>query len=358
MRRLFFTLLLLFLAAACAGRGPAPEEKAAEVGPGAVGVGRVITLAGNGVAAKTEGSLLEASFDEPVEVAVDEEGNVYIVEYHGARVSKISTDGMVTTVVGDNPTGDVDGPKEKARLGTPRGIVIAGDGNIYISDWENRSIRRITPDGTVTTIAKPGFVETLALTPEGDIIASTGTAREQIIRITLDGDVSLVAGRPKQGGHRDGPAETALFTLVSGIAVDQNGQIYVTEAVSLRTRGGNQLIRVISPDGEVSTLSGQRFVTAYVDGPVEEARFHHPVDIEVDAAGNLYVADSLNHCIRRISPDGMVSTVAGKCGYAGYADGVGMEAQFNFPQGIALDAEGNIYVADTRNHRIRKIVFE
>ena len=216
----------------------------------------------------------------------------------------------------------------------------------------------MTLDGTVTTIARPGFVETLALTPEGDILASTGTAREQIIRITLDGEISLVAGTPKQGGHRDGPADSALFTLVSGLAMDQAGRIYATEAVSLRTRGGNQLIRLVSPDGEVSTLAGQRFVTGYMDGPVEEARFHHPVDIEVDAAGNLYIADSLNHCIRLITPDGMVSTIAGKCGYSGYADGVGAEALFNLPQGIALDAEGNIYVADTRNHRIRKIVFE
>lgn len=357
MRRLSYALLVLFLVVACAGRGPAPEEEAV-AGERVVGEAQVVTLAGNGVAAKTEGPLLEASFDEPVELVVDEEGDVYVVEYHGARLSKISTDGMVTTVTGVNPTGDVDGPREEARLGTPRGIVLAADGNFYISDWDNRTIRRVTPDGTVSTLVRLGFAETLTLTPEGDILASTGTAREQIVRITLDGEVSLVAGTPKQGGYRDGPADTALFTLVSGLAMDQEGRIYATEAVSLRTRGGNQLIRVVSPDGEVSTLAGQRFVTGYADGPVEEAKFHHPVDIEVDPAGNLYIADSLNHCIRRISPDGIVSTVAGKCGYSGYADGVGTEALFNLPQGIALDAEGNIYIADTRNHRIRKIIFE
>ena len=126
----------------------------------------------------------------------------------------------------------------------------------------------------------------------------------------------------------------------------------------MRTRGGNQLIRVVSPDGEVSTLTGGRFITAYKDGPLAEARFHHPVDIAVNPAGDLFVADSLNHCIRRISSDGMVSTVAGRCGYSGYVDGVAEEAEFNLPQGLTLDSEGNIYVADTRNYRIRKIVFE
>lgn len=360
MRRGIFTLLLVLLIAACRGGGkPAPGEgPAGEAGPaGPLGPAQVITLAGNGEAATTEGPALEASLNEPVEVVVDEEGNVYVAEYRGARVSKITPEGMVVTVVGGR-TGNVDGPREQARLGTPRGIVLAGDGNLYVSDWDNKSLRRVALDGTVTTIAKGNFMETLALTPDGDILASIGADREQIVRFTLDGEMSPVAGSPRQGGYKDGPAEEAQFTLVSGLAMDRQGQVYATEAVSLRMRGGNQLIRVVSPDGEVSTLTGQRFVTAYADGPLEKARFHHPVDIEVDAAGNLFVADSLNHCIRRISPDGMVSTVAGRCGYAGYADGPADEARFNLPQGLALDAEGNIYVADARNHRIRKIVFQ
>lgn len=359
MRRGIFTLLLVFLVAACGGGGePAPDEGAIEAEPaGPLGPAQVITLAGSGDVGTTEGPALEANFNEPVELVLDEEGNVYVAEYRGARVSKISPDGLVVTVVGGR-TGNVDGPKEQARLGTPRGIVLAGDGNLYVSDWDNRSLRRVALDGTVTTIFKGSFLETLALTPDGDILASMGPDREQIARFTVDGEMSPVAGSPRQGGYKDGPAEEAQFTLISGLAMDRQGQIYATEAVSLRSRGGNQLIRVIGPDGEVSTLTGRRFVTAYVDGPLEDARFHHPVDIEVDAAGNLFVADSLNHCIRRISPDGMVSTVAGRCGYAGYADGPGDEAEFNLPQGLALDDEGNIYVADTRNQRIRKIIFE
>ena len=261
---------------------------------------------------------------------VDEQGNIYVAEFRGARVSVVTADGMVATVAGQ-ATGNVDGPKEEARLGAARGIVLAGDGNLYVSDWESRSLRRVTLDGTVTTIFTGSFMETLALTPEGDILASTGQAREQISQFTLDGKRSLLAGIPKYGGHVDGPVEQAQFTLVSGLAADADGRIYLTEAISLRSRGGNQLIRIISPEGEVSTLSGQKFVTSYVDGPVEDARFHHPVDIEVDQAGTLYVADSLNHCIRMISPDGMVSTLAGRCGHAGYADGAGAEAEFNLP---------------------------
>jgi len=368
-RRMVVLVLLCLVVVGCGGGAPAPsgqqdptaepmsEEPSEDMPAAPTGSGRVLTLAGNGEAATTEGPALEASLNEPSDLIVDDQGNVYVAEYRGARVSKISPDGNVTAIVG-NPTGNVDGDKSVARLGTPRGIVLAGDGNLYVSDWDNRAIRRVTLDGTVTTIFKGSFVETLALTPDGDMLASIGPDREQIVRVTLDGQVMPVAGMAQNGGYRDGPAAEAQFTYVSGLAMGQDGWIYATEAASMRTRAGNQLIRTISPDGEVSTLSGGRFITAYVDGPVADARFHHPVDIAVHPAGDLFVADSLNHCIRHISPDGIVSTVAGRCGYAGYADGVGDQAQFNLPQGLALDSDGNVYVADARNHRIRKIVFD
>jgi sugar lactone lactonase YvrE len=370
MRRCVALLALLCLIlAACGGGAPAPagqeapaagpvsQESSEAISGAPTGPARVITLAGNGEAATTEGAALEVSFNEPSDLVVDDQGNVYVAEYRGARISKISPDGTVTAIVG-NPTGNVDGDRSVARLGTPRGIVLAGDGNLYVSDWDNRAIRRVTLDGAVTTIFTGSFVETLGLTLEGDILASIGPDREQIVRVTLEGDVVPIAGMPLNGGYRDGPADQAQFSYVSGLAMGQDGWIYATEAVSMRSRGGSQLIRSISPHGEVSTLTGGRFVTAYVDGPVAGARFHHPVDIAIRPAGDLFVADSLNHCIRHISPDGIVSTVAGRCGYPGYADGAADEAQFNLPQGLTLDAAGNIYVADARNHRIRKIVFE
>lgn len=364
---LWVVLCLVLVASGALGCAPgmekepavssASDEPSGGIPAAPTGPAHVITLAGNGEAAVTQGPALQASFKEPSDLVVDADGNVYVAEYRGARVSRISPDGMVTSIVG-NPSGNVDGDKIVARLGAPRGIVLASDGNLYVSDWENRSVRRVSMDGAVTTIFTGSFVETLGLTREGDILASIGAEREQIVRMTIEGEVIRIAGMPLYPGYQDGPADQARFSYVSGLAMNWDGWIYATEAVSLRTRGGSQLIRTVSPDGEVSTLSGGRFITAYVDGPVADARFHHPVDIAVHPAGDLFVADSLNHCIRRITPDGVVSTVAGRCGYAGYTDGPAEEAEFNLPQGVALDEAGNIYVADARNNRIRKIVFE
>jgi sugar lactone lactonase YvrE len=148
-------------------------------------------------------------------------------------------------------------------------------------------------------------------------------------------------------GYADGPAAEAQFNGPRGVAVDAKGNVYVADT-------GNHRIRMISPAGQVTTLAGGS-EPGYKDGKGSEARFNYPADIAADAAGNLYVADTANHCIRKITPEGVVTTLAGN-GKPGDTDGPLAEAQFRAPEGVAVDSQGNVYVADTGNQRIRKIV--
>jgi serine/threonine-protein kinase len=180
-------------------------------------------------------------------------------------------------------------------------------------------------------------------------VADTNNHRIRLIR--PDGTVGTLAGQLKPGmvsGYADGPAAEAKFNSPRSVAVDGAGNVYVVDT-------GNQRIRAISPAGQqVTTLAGGP-QPGYKDGQGAEARFSYPSDLAVDAAGNLYVADTANHCIRKITPDGTVTTLAGT-GAAGYADGPLAEAQFRAPEGIAVDGAGNVYVADTGNQRIREII--
>jgi sugar lactone lactonase YvrE len=161
--------------------------------------------------------------------------------------------------------------------------------------------------------------------------------------------VTTLAGPLEAGyaaGYADGPAAEARFQGPRSVAVDGAGNLYVADT-------GNHCIRVISPAGQVTTLAGAP-EPGYVDGQGAQARFSFPAGVAVDAEGNLYVADTANHRIRMITPDGAVTTLAGS-GEPGYADGPAGEAQFRAPEGVAVDADGNLIVADTGNHRIRKI---
>ena len=159
---------------------------------------------------------------------------------------------------------------------------------------------------------------------------------------------TTLAGGPGNAGHGDGNGSGAAFYSPRGIAVDNSGNTYVADT-------GNGTIRKISPGGEVTTLAGSPFHYGSANGPGSTARFDNPNGIAVDAAGNLYVADTGNAVIRKIDPSGTVTTWAGTSGVPGFADGEGTAAQFYSPEGVALDGSGNLYVADAGNHAIRKI---
>jgi len=183
------------------------------------------------------------------------------------------------------------------------GACFDADGNMYVSDTGNNRIRKISTDGIVTTLA--------------------GSAE----------------------GFADGVGSAAMFNLPIGICIDAIGNLYVADQ-------NNHRIRKITPDGTVTTIAGSS-TAGYADGIGNLAKFYFPVGICIDSAGNLYIADSLNHKIRKITPAGVVSTIAGST--AGFADGIGTTAKFNFPSSICVDSSNNLLIADQNNHRIRKI---
>jgi sugar lactone lactonase YvrE len=169
-----------------------------------------------------------------------------------------------------------------------------------------------------------------------------------IRKITPSGTVSTFAGTPGVGGSTDGVGSTARFYLPYGIAVDSSGNIYVADT-------GNQLIRKITPNGNVTTFAGSAGISAAIDGVGSSARFKFVQAITIDSIGNLFVADSGNHLIRRITPNGNVTTIAGTAESPGSSDGIGSAARFNIQIGIAFDSIGSFYIADNSNHIIRKL---
>jgi len=347
----------------------------------------VATLAGRGKIGPlgggyADGPALNAQFHDPMGLAVDAEGNLYVSDWVNHRIRMITPGGMVTTVAGSGipgPYSDIlDGPVNTARLFGPEGLTVDNQGNIYVADTLNNRIRLISPAGMVTTVAGsgPGTVygfdgalvdgpgDTAHFNDPSDVAVDangvlyvTDRLNHVIRKITPDGQVSTFAGSG-QAGTTDGVARAASFELPNRIAIDEEGTLYVTEGRFLdfgeQTYGFR--VRKITPNAEVTTLAGTG-EPGYRDGPALTAEFDVPIGIDVDAEGNVYVVESGAHRIRRISPDGSVSTVAGN-GTAGYADGPVSEAEFWYPTDIAVGPSGKLYVADWKNHRIRVITAE
>ncbi|NVJ48694.1 MAG: T9SS type A sorting domain-containing protein, partial [Cytophagia bacterium] len=320
---------------------------------------KVTTLAGSGLAGKVDGNALSASFYHPSGLAIDALGNMYVSEIGNHLIRKITPNGNVTTIAGTGEPGSADGNGTSASFYHPTGLAIDALGNIFVADASNNKIRKISPNGDVTTIAgsdSPGSADGNGLlasfiNPVGIALDASGNLYvtelyNKIRKITPNGDVTTIAGSGGIRGSADGDAASASFNSPFGVAVDAIGNVYVADY-------GNHKIRKVTPNGEVTTLAGSGEI-GRVDGNGSSARFKHPTGITVDASGNILVTDGLNHSIRKITPNGDVTTIAGS-GLAGSADGDAASATFYEPDGIAIDDKGAIYVADAQNHKIRKI---
>jgi len=263
----------------------------------------VATFAGSGVGGATDGAGKSASFRFPQGLATDKDGNVYVADGENHEIRKITPAGVVTTIAGTGTPGALNGPALSASFYFPSAVAIDAAGNLYVADRYNYEIRKISTNGVVTTLA-----------------GST------------------------TNGVNNGKGAAASFNDPVGLAIDKAGNLYVTD---------NNQIRKVSPDGTVTTFAGSG-VQGYKDGKGTDAQFAHPYGITIDAADNLIVADHINSRIRKIAPDGTVTTIAGNSA-TGNLDGVGTAATFNYPVGVTADIWGNIYVGDTNNYLIRKI---
>jgi sugar lactone lactonase YvrE len=327
--------------------------------------GLALTLAGAPEEpGRADGQGAAARFWGPSGVAVDRSGTVYVTDTNNNLVRIVSQDGVVSTLAGTGEAGSADGPGKAASFFHPSGIAIDDSGIAYVADSGNNAIRAISPSGAVTTIAGPGrrraagggrkyarasFSDPngLAVDPSGNIyVADAGNG--VIRKLAPSGTATILAGRLGQAGSADGKGAAATFFSPFGVALDQAGNAYVAD-------GGNHTIRKIGRLGETTTLAGAAEASGSANGAGSAARFLGPAGVALDAEGNAYVADAGNHLIRKISPGGEASTLAGSEGESGSADGQGANARFSSPDGVAVDSLGNVYVADADNNAIRKI---
>ena len=324
----------------------------------------VTTLAGAAARpGSTNGVGNQALFYLPYGIAADSAGNVYVADTGNQLIRKIAPDSSVTTLAGRaNQSGTNNGVGGEARFNSPQGLALDSATNVYVADTGNNLLRKITPDGTVSTLAGSAFQpgrtdgtgeEARFFTPTGlalDSVSNLYVAdRNNVLirKVTPDGTVSTLAGTTFAGTN-NGTGTNASFRYPRSLAVDNAGNVYVAD-----TDGA--AIRRITPAGVVTTLAGSPGVTGTADGTGSTARFAGPSGISYDRLNNVfYVADTANNTIRRMTTNGTVTTVAGTAGNSGIRDGIGTGAQFWFPNGVTVDGAGNVYVADTANHTIRK----
>lgn len=359
VRRLGAILAIALLLSAC--WGGQVKKPAAGTGPGTgIGVaGMVETIAGTGAAGALNGAHGVARFSSPQGVAVDRSGTIYVADSNNNLIRKITTSGAVTTLAGSGMSGAADGVATAASFSNPLALAVDAQGVVYVCDAGNHAIRRIDAAGVVTTLAggTAGFADAQGAAarfnvPHGVAVSSRGDvyvadfANHRIRKITPAGVVTTFAGNDRPGAA-NGASAAASFNDPAGIAIDANDDLYVGDQ-------GNHLIRKISAAGNVTTLAGSG-VAGTANGIGGAAAFNMPGALAVDRQGTVYVTASTANQVRQITAASVVSTLAGS-GLPGSQDGSLQDASFNFPSGVAVDAAGNVVIADSANHLIRRIV--
>jgi sugar lactone lactonase YvrE len=325
----------------------------------------VTTLAGQAfVSGATNGTGTNAIFNDPAAIAVDASGIFFVADSENDAIRKITTNGVVTTFAGQlGVAGSANGTGTGAQFNSPSGLAFDKSDNLFVSDTGNSTIREITAAGDVSTFAgvagTSGFLDGatgsaqfssplgIAIAPNGAVyVADSGN---HCIRAISGGVVSTFAGSPGIWGSADGVGTNALFNGPVGLAFNSRTNLFVSDA-------NNDIIRKITPDGTVTTFAGAAGADGSADGTLANARFRSPAELAFDKKGNLFVADSLNQTIRKISTNGIVSTVSGASGIFGASDGVNGAGRFYNPYGVAIGADGELMMTDTYNELVRAVL--
>jgi uncharacterized protein (TIGR03437 family) len=354
--------------------------------------GRIRTVAGGGTApvAMTGTAALEATLRSPRNVAVDAAGNVFISEFDGHRIFRLTPDGRIAPYAGTGVSGPAtEGAALTSTFSFPAGLLVDLAGNLYVADSSNHAIRRITsgwvanfqiraagllnlPTGIAMDasgnliVACSGFDQALRISPLGNVEIVGPGARDvaadaagnlyllsgnSVYKISPTGAATVIAGSSPQFRGDGGAANQALLSLPSDIKPDRNGGWLIADAA-------NHRIRRVAPNGVISTIAGTGVAGFAGDqGPATQARLSNPQSVAVDNDGNIYVADTDNHRIRRISPAGVITTVAG-IGVAGFNGNLrpALGAQLNHPAGLTFDSLGWLIISDTGNHRVCRLL--
>ena len=333
--------------------------------------GTIISVVGDGTGAFSGdgSSAINAQVNRPSDVAFDASGNYYIADTFNHRIRMVSQFGVITTVagkVGSGFSGD-GGPATNALLKNPEGVFIDGAGNLYIADSGNNRIRKVDTSGTITTVAGNGTAgfsgdggqatNAQINKPNGVNLDASGNIyiadqdNFRIRKVASDGTITTVGGNGEPGYSGDGGSATAAqLVFPEDAALDGSGNLYIADNF-------NHRIRKVSPGGIITTIAGNGTPGFSGDGgPAASAQLFHPQGVAVDAAGNIYICDRLNNRVRKIALDGTIATIAGN-GVGGFSGdgGPATDAQLQQPRDIVFGTSGNIYISDRFNHRIRKI---
>jgi len=343
--------------------------------------GIITTVAGNGGygVLGDGGPATAAELYAAFGVAVDASGNLFIADQANRRIRKVSASGIITTVAGSGPGGEAagggfsgdDGPATSAQLSGPQSVIVDASGNLFIADTYNNRIRRVSVSGIITTVAGSGprgfsgdggpataaslyYPSDVAVDSAGNLFIADFD-NQRIRKVSASGIITTVAGNGTQGFSGDGgPATAASLYYPSGVAVDASGNLFIADS-------GNSRIRKVSASGIITTVAGSGpsgFSSGFSGdgGPATSASLGEPYHVAVDSAGNLFIADTGNSRIRKVSASGIITTVAGS-GTDGFSGdgGPAASASLSEPCGVAVDASGNLFIADTYNNRIRRV---
>lgn len=320
-------------------------------------------FAGAPVAGVTDGSGTAARFNQPHYLAIDASGNVFVTDTGNSTLRRITPAGVVSTYAGVAGSSIyVDGAATLARFVAPMGVAVLNNAAVLVTEVNSHTLRFITPDRVVNTAGGStglsgsidAFLESARFfNPSGIVVDSNqntyiaDASNHTIRRITLASSVTTFAGTAGQAGTTDGAGAAARFNRPRGLAIDGNNTLYVADT-------GSHTIRRITADGTVTTLAGLGGSSGSSDGSGSSARFNSPWGVTVDRSGTIYVADTGNHTLRRVTGSGVVTTIGGVAGSAGSAEGNTTQARFSAPVGVAADGSGAIFVAVRDSHLIAR----
>lgn len=322
----------------------------------------VTTIAGNGTVGNVDGATGTSTIAAPAALVADGSGTLYFSDSSTSRIRKLTTAGQVTTLAGNGSSSCTEGTGTGATFNWPQAFTLDGSGTLTIADTHCQKVRKLSASKVSSTFAgsTQGVAGTIGTSagslqlndPRGIVYDPTTSTllisdsqNHRILRLDSAGTITKIYGQVSMGGYVNGTETAAKFLYPEGLAVDATGNIFVADT-------NNNRIRKIATNGDVSLVAGTGAAGTADGNALSTAQFNKPGALTVANDGTIYVSDTANNLIRKITPDGTVSTIAGS-GTAGFADGTGTDAKFNDPTGIAIGNDGRLYVCDRLNNRIR-----